>query len=114
MDYINIPILANFYVAKGLAVKIGLQPGFKVNSKVKVSSGGNSVEGNLKDALDASDADADVKSVDLAIPVGLSYEYKNIKFDARYNWSVTNAISADDDNTKHSVFQITVGYSFKL
>ena len=28
MDYVNIPILANVYVAKGLAVKAGIQPGF--------------------------------------------------------------------------------------
>lgn len=28
LDYINIPILANVYVAKGLAVKLGVQPGF--------------------------------------------------------------------------------------
>ena len=27
-DYINIPVLANVYVAPGLALKAGLQPGF--------------------------------------------------------------------------------------
>lgn len=30
LDYINIPILANVYVTKGLAVKLGVQPAFKV------------------------------------------------------------------------------------
>lgn len=29
LDYINIPILANVYVTKGLAVKLGVQPAFK-------------------------------------------------------------------------------------
>ena len=33
LDYINVPILANVYVTKGLAVKLGLQPSFKVNYK---------------------------------------------------------------------------------
>ena len=33
-DYINVPIVANFYVLKGLALKAGLQPGFNVNAKV--------------------------------------------------------------------------------
>lgn len=28
LDYINIPILANVYVTKGLAVKLGVQPAF--------------------------------------------------------------------------------------
>ena len=32
IDYINIPVLVNFYVAKGFALKVGLQPGFKVNA----------------------------------------------------------------------------------
>lgn len=115
MDYINVPILANFYVAKGFALKVGLQPGFRVNDKVKVSSQGVSAEVGLKDVLRASGSDADVKSFDLAIPIGLSYEFSNgIKLDARYNWSVTEAISVEDESTKHSVLQFTVGYSFKL
>ena len=42
MDYINVPVLLNVYVTKGLAVKAGIQPGFKVNSKVKVSASGAS------------------------------------------------------------------------
>ena len=33
LDYLNVPILANFYVAKGFAVKLGVQPGFKLSSK---------------------------------------------------------------------------------
>lgn len=115
MDYINVPVLANFYVAKGFALKVGLQPGFRVNDKVKISAGGASAEVGLKEALRASGSDADVKSFDLAIPIGLSYEFPiGLKFDARYNWSVTDAISVEDESTKHSVLQFTVGYSFKL
>ena len=30
-DYINIPIMANFYVIPGLAIKAGIQPGLNVN-----------------------------------------------------------------------------------
>ena len=100
MDYINVPVLLNVYVTKGLAVKAGIQPGFKVNSKVK--------------ALQAGGVDASVKSVDFAIPVGLSYEYRNFQFDARYNFSATKAIEAEGESTKHSVFQFTVGYKFDL
>ena len=54
----------------------------------------------------------DVKSVDFSIPVGLSYEYANFQLDARYNWGVSKVI--DDDDEKNSVFQITLGYKFKL
>ena len=29
-DYINVPILANYYIIEGLAVKLGIQPGFNI------------------------------------------------------------------------------------
>lgn len=102
LDYLNVPILANFYVAKGFAVKLGVQPGFKLSSKAKAKGSGASVE---------LDVDG-IKSVDLSIPVGVSYQYQNIVFDARYNWGVTKIV--EDSDSKHSVFQITVGYKFSL
>ena len=102
LDYLNVPILANFYVAKGFAVKLGVQPGFKLSSKAEFKG-----SGGLKEV----DVDG-FKSVDLSIPVGVSYQYQNIVFDARYNWGVTNIV--EDSDSKHSVFQITVGYKFSL
>lgn len=103
LDYLNIPILANVYVAKGLAIKLGVQPGFKLSSKLKVEGEGASVEGDL---------DEGVKGFDLSIPVGLSYQYQNFVLDARYNFGVTKII--DDSDSKNSVFQITLGYKFAL
>ena len=103
LDFLNVPILANFYVAKGFAVKLGVQPGFKLSSKAKFKGSGGSKEVEVEDG---------VKSVDLSIPVGLSYQYQNIVFDARYNWGVTKIVN--DVDSKHSVFQITVGYKFSL
>ena len=104
LDYLNVPILANVYVAPGLAVKLGVQPGFKLSSKVKIEGSGTSIEGE-------SDDDG-VKGFDLAIPVGVSYQYQNIVLDARYNWGVTKI--TDGVDSKNSVFQITLGYKFSL
>ena len=106
LDYINVPILANVYVAKGLAVKLGVQPGFNVTAKLehKETAAGRT----RKTTGDVED----VKSVDFSIPVGLSYEYANFQLDARYNWGVSKVV--DDDDEKNSVFQITLGYKFKL
>ena len=36
-DYINIPMVVNFYVARDLALKVGLQPAFNVNATVRSS-----------------------------------------------------------------------------
>ncbi len=102
LDYINIPILANVYVVKGLAVKLGIQPAFNVSDKVKFSGSGSSVENE----------DLDVESFDFSIPVGLSYEYSNVVFDARYNFGVTKVWDGGDP--MNSVFQFTLGYKFAL
>jgi hypothetical protein len=101
-DYINIPILANVYVVKGLAVKVGVQPGFKVNSGYSFSAGDDDIE------ID----DHSFKSFDFSIPVGLSYEYNNVVLDARYNFGCTKVLENFDP--KNSVFQITLGYKFNL
>ena len=101
LDYINVPIMANVYVVKGLAVKLGVQPGFNVSNKIKV---------NNLDAFDNPVVKA--QSVDVSIPVGLSYEYNNLQLDARYNWGVSKAFKWSD--AKNSVFQITLGYKFDL
>lgn len=105
LDYINIPLLANVYVAKGFAVKLGLQPGFLINDKAKVSDSGVSVETGLGDLS---------KNFVLSVPVGISYEFSNIQLDARYNWGVTHALSAEGESSNSSAFMITVGYKFKL
>ncbi len=105
LDYINVPIMANVYVVKGLAVKLGIQPGFNVNSKQTFS--GKTVVGDIDEK-----AELDTKSVDFSIPVGLSYEYNNVVLDARYNWGLTKVFDGSD--AKNSVFQITLGYKFDL
>ena len=97
-DYVNIPILANVYVYRGLAVKLGVQPGFCINHKFS----------NNGFSADASDA----KTVDVSIPVGASYEYQHFVLDARYNWGLTKVIKNSDP--KNSVFQFTLGYKFAL
>lgn len=111
IDYLNIPVLCNVYVAKNLAVKLGAQFGFKVREDI--DTGNNAVN----KAFDIVKGDADAyNTFDFSIPVGLSYEYSNVVLDARYNWGVTNiAKDAPKDFKVHnSVFQITLGYKFNL
>ena len=107
LDYINVPILANAYLFKGFAVKVGVQPGFLVRAKEKYSNGGIEVDGDIKDACN---------KVQLSIPIGLSYEYADFVFDARYNWGLTNTFKNDNSDKKshNSVFMFTLGYKFAL
>lgn len=116
LDYINLPIVFNAYVYKGLALKFGVQPGFNISSKITASTDDYSSTGPLG---------MDVKTFDLSFPVGLSYETKwGLVFDARYNIGVTNAYDEQiynaNTNTFEDVFsrncvaQLTIGYKFKL
>ena len=105
-DYINFPILANVYVAKGLALKVGVQPGVNVKAGYSVNNSSFEWEGNL------SYYGIHVKTFDLAIPVGLSYEYKNFVIDARYNIGVTKM--AEGDESRNRTFQFTIGYKKDL
>lgn len=131
-DYINMPLLANFYVWKGLSVKTGLQVGFLVNDKM---SGNGAVAGFteipadqlIQEDLSISSAtstslstfsfeESDIcKSVVFGIPVGLSYEYKNITLDARYYFGLTRMDDAEEDPAaRNRCLSITLGYKFKL
>jgi len=131
-DYINMPLLANFYVWKGLSVKTGLQVGFLVNDKM---SGNGTLArltelpvdqiiqedlsiplttGNFFSSFSVEESDI-CKSVVFGIPVGLSYEYKNITLDARYYFGLTRMDDAEDDApARNRCISITVGYKFRL
>ncbi|MCR5364575.1 MAG: PorT family protein [Prevotella sp.] len=97
-DYLNVPLTGNFYVAKGLALKTGVQFGFLMSAKV---------------------GDADVKDgcekLNLSIPIGVSYEYGNVVLDLRYNLGLSKTNKEGNDNKLRSdLLQITLGYKFAL
>ena len=121
MNYVNIPVMAKFYVTKGLSLNAGLQLGFMTSAK-------------LADVqLLGGKSDVDIKELcnktDFSIPLSIAYEFENgLSFEARYNAGVTNVFKDDvvnaaldvvggtkrwDDN-KNEMFIITVGYKFAL
>ena len=105
-DYINVPILANYYIIEGLAVKLGIQPGFNIVAKRKRTDGVDKVSENLKNL------GVDVRKVDFSIPIGVSYEFNDFVVDARFNLGLTEV--ADLVKSKNRVFQITFGYQIDL
>lgn len=101
VDYINVPIMANFYIAKGLAVKFGIQPGFNMLAKTT----------NKTDILGLN-YKIEAESFDFSIPLGMSYEFNNFCIDARYNLGATKVFDGND--WKNGVFQLTLGYKIDL
>lgn len=92
LDYINIPVLFNYDVIPGLAIKAGPQLGYCVKH------GPGSEWNNL----------------DFSVPLGLSYEVSNFVIDARYNLGLSNVIQMmgrdGDESLRNSVIQLTLGY----
>ena len=115
MDYINIPILANYYVVPGLAVKAGIQPAFNVRKKASYNGNTVNIDDVMNDILSIAGAEVEtgVKSFNLSIPVGISYEYQSFVLDARYNIGVTKVFK-NADQGRNSTFAITLGYKFAL
>ncbi len=106
LTYLNVPILANVYIAPGLAIKAGVQPGFLLSRKTKLDElmdigSWTSVEYTSTDGM---------KKVDFSIPLGLSYEISDFVIDARYNLGLTNINDTDSYKSKNSVIMLTVGY----
>ena len=97
LDYLNVPLTGNFYVAKGLALKTGVQFGFLMSAK--------------EEGVDIKDG---CEKLNLSIPIGVSYEISDFVVDLRYNVSVSKAFKADGSKMRSDLFQVTLGYKFAL
>lgn len=117
LGYITIPVVANFYLFKGFAVKAGIQPGFLTNAKMKATIKGEMDGSNMTTDVD-NDMKDECKKFDLSVPIGVSYQFKvPVTLDLRYNLGVTKvnkeSVSGVDDS-KNNVISLTVGYKFAL
>ena len=106
LTYLNVPILANVYVAPGLAIKAGVQPGFLLSRKTK----GDELVGNGTWVSSEYTSTDGMKKFDLSIPLGLSYEFSDFVIDARYNLGLTNINDTDNFKSNNGVIMLTVGY----
>ena len=63
-----------------------------------------------------------LRSFSLSLPVGISYEYKNIVADCRYHIGLTNMMKngdagksfSDNKSSRNSMLSFTLGYKFEL
>ena len=113
LDYVHIPMLATYYLLPGLAVKAGVQPGFKMRAKAKVDGRRVDLDEALKLNNLLSGDNAKINALDFSIPVGISYEYQNLVLDARYNWGLVKVVN-EGDAFYNRVFMLSLGYKFQL
>ena len=105
VNYLNIPVLAKFYVWEGLSVDLGPQLGFALNGKHKTKHGGTETKSTIKH----------LNTVDLSFGLGLSYDFDmGLVLSARYNLGLTNVVEKDKTygNNQNRVFQLSAGWKF--
>lgn len=88
----------------------GVQLGFLASKKATVDG--------VKYDIDKIEAtfggSSEFRKFDLAIPLGISYEYKHFVLDARYNLGLIGIVKGIDDTYRNSVFQFSLGYKIPL
>ncbi|SDS27613.1 Outer membrane protein beta-barrel domain-containing protein [Formosa sp. Hel1_31_208] len=104
-DFLNVPIMAKYYVVEGLSIEAGPQVGILLSAKEET-------EGEEVDIKD------DLKGIDFGVNFGLGYQLDNgINFAARYNLGLSDLNDNPDflgeSSYKNSVIQLSVGYFFQ-
>ncbi|ULC60863.1 PorT family protein [Flaviramulus sp. BrNp1-15] len=105
VDYLNIPLMAKYYVVEGFSVEAGPQIGFLLSAN------------NEEEGFDDEDIKDDLKGIDFGINFGLGYKLDGgLNFGARYIIGLTdvndNPENLGNSDYKNSVIQISVGYFF--
>lgn len=135
--YFSVPFLAEFYVAKGLALKAGIQASILHHATEKYAVLINKYPIDDLSATEYHSAEfyreerhgnwkSQMKSVDMTIPIGISYEYAGVVLDARYYFGLTHPLDDPDMYYFHfwdggmprkartSMLTLTLGYRFDL
>lgn len=100
LDYITLPVLAKFPLAKNLYLETGPQVGFLISAKNKTNETNEKIE--------------DLKTIDFGLNAGLNYELNNgVFFQARYNLGLTDiGIAGDNNRASNAVIQFSIGKLF--
>ncbi len=106
IDYVQVPLIAKFYVVDGLAIEAGPSFNFKVEEEYDVEDGPVNFE---------SDSDY-ASSFEFGGGLGLSYKFNNGFFlNGRYTQGFTNVYDSDDfddDAVKNNGIQVGLGFQF--
>lgn len=104
LNYLDFPVMANFHIYKGLALKIGLQPSFLLSAKMKSTAMKHPVSVRKK-----------INAFDCSMPIGVAYAFDcGLLFDVRYAFGARGILKtlSNDDLNNNSVFSFTAGFRF--
>ena len=133
LHYINVPVMAKYYVVPSFALEVGPYIGFNVKSEWKSEYNSSFTfegETEVSSGSDTEKMKKGTNAVDFGLGFGASYNIVNGLFvNARYNLGLSNVgkdfteVETDEDGTiyetkikadklKNGVIQVGVGYKF--
>jgi len=111
LDYLNIPLMAKYYVSEGFSIEAGPQVGFLLSAKNEYEY---TFDGDTES--ETEDIKEEVSSIDFGLNFGVGYKLDSgLNFGARYNLGLSNLIDDTDEvdfKWNNSVIQISAGYFF--
>ncbi len=119
LQYVQVPVMVHYYIAKGFSVNAGVRVGFLTSANHEYNATdityhelSNTRDYGTMTSYDEATKDL-CKKTSVSIPIGVSYEYMNVVLDARYHFPLTKVWDNENDGKVKS-FTVTVGYKFNL
>lgn len=122
LGYLNLPLMAKFYVTEGLSLQAGPQISYLLSGKNEYTISSNMGEDLEVNESGTEDIKEDLKSFSFGLNFGLGYEFSSLFLQARYHLGVTDIndfqpdpedeVDVDLGKIKNSGFQLSVGYKF--
>lgn len=121
LGYLNIPIMAKYYVIEGLSIEAGPQVGFLLNAEDEIDYTFTSMLGTISES-ETTDVKDQMNSVDFGFNFGAGYETEmGLFLQARYNMGLSklgkeytdsDGVTYKAADIKNSVLSVSVGYKF--
>ncbi len=121
LNYVNVPIMAKYYVTEEISIEAGPYVGFLLSANFKYETEDDDLNPNTSGersntkASEKQDVKDDIKSLDFGLNIGLGYKMPSgLNFAARYTLGLANASDFENSTQefKNGVFQLSVGYFF--
>jgi len=122
LNYINVPIVAKYYITEGLSLHAGPQVGFLISAKSKFDTTNTATAGGSSISTSASgeeDNKEGFETIDFGVVAGIGYELPmGLSFEARYNVGLSNVYKDSeglddmDITVNNNVLSVSVGYKF--
>tara|TARA_R110000850_G_scaffold277086_1_gene422273 strand:- start:573 stop:1211 length:639 start_codon:yes stop_codon:yes gene_type:complete len=112
LSYLNIPLMAKYYVSEGFSLEAGPQVGFLISAKAEGDES-VTVDGVTESESYSIDIKDELESLDFGLNFGAGFKMESgLFFQGRYNLGLANLTGNSDVKITNQVIQFSVGFMF--